>query len=103
MTGAAGGLRTFCFLSLARPDTVNKESKEESVWAGEAGVWRLRLYICTVRGGGCSQTETETALVYSGHGAGVTQRVMRVRGWTPVSIRLTYMTHILPAWILHTK
>ena len=78
MTGAAGGLRTFCFLSLVRQDTVNKESKEESVWAGEAGVWRLRLYICTVRGGGCSQTET--ALVYSGHGAGVRQRVMRVRG-----------------------
>ena len=46
----------------------------------EAGVGRLRLYMCTVAGAG--QTLETSA---SGQGGGET-RVMRVRGWTLATV-----------------
>ena len=71
---------------------MNKESKKVSGPAveAEAGVWRLRLYMCTVAGAG--QTLETSA---SGQGGGET-RVMRVServdtGHCLMSIRLTHI------------
>ena len=70
----AGGLcwAFFCFLSFRHRQTaggVNKESKKVSGLATEAGVWRLRLYMCTVAG--AAQTGETSA---SGQG-GESERV----------------------------
>ena len=63
---------------------MNKESKKVSGPAVEAGVWRLRLYMCTVAGAG--QTLETSA---SGQGGGEA-RVMRVRGWTLATVWRLY-------------
>ena len=77
----AGGLSIFLlfkFPSDRDSGRVNKESKKVS-GPGEAGVWRLMVYTCTVTSGRCSEGQTSgerRPVVTSGAG------VMRVRGWT---------------------
>ena len=67
---------------------MNKESKKVSGLATEAGVWRLRLYMCTVAG--AAQTGETSA---SGQGGGESERVYNVH--CLMSIRLTHIgTHL---------